>query len=388
MNLFDLFVAALVVTGAAGGYRLGFLARALSWAGLAVGLLLTVRFLPDLVALVPLPAEGVDANARLLVAIGVLLIGSFLGQAIGLLMGTQAHLAVPPAGRPLDRVGGALAGGFGVLVAVWLLLPTFAEVPGTVSRQARSSLIAQRLDAATPQPPDTLRALRRLVGDTQFPDVFAGLRPAPDLGPPPADSGLGADLAGSVAGSTYRVEGEACGRLQEGSGFVAQPGVVVTNAHVVAGQDATELIAVDGSRTPAQVVVFDPDTDLAVLTSSVRGAPLPIGVSGEGTRGAVFGYPGGGSLELSPFEVRQQVQAVGRDLYGNGPTRRQVLIVSSRLAPGDSGAALVDGRGSVVGVAFAIAPDRPDTAYALHVDELREALAAPRARADTGPCLR
>lgn len=386
MNFFDLFVATMVVVGVAGGYRLGFLARALSWAGLAVGLLVTIRFLPDLVRLVPLPAE--DANARLLVSIGVLLIGAFLGQGLGLLIGTQAHLAIPNAGRPLDRVGGALAGGLGILVAVWLLLPTFAEVPGTVSRQARSSSVAQTLDAVTPQPPDTLRALRRLVGNTQFPDVFAALRPAPDLGPPPADSGLSADLARSVAASTYRVEGEACGRLQEGSGFVAEPGVVVTNAHVVAGQDTTELIAVDGSRATAQVVMFDPETDLAVLTSGVGAAALPIAQSGVGAQGAVFGYPGGGALELSPFQVREEVQAVGRDLYGSGPTRRQVLILSSRLAPGDSGAALVDGTGSVVGVAFAIAPDRSGTAYALHVDELREALAAPRAAADTGPCLR
>ncbi|MBW3546692.1 MAG: MarP family serine protease [Actinobacteria bacterium] len=388
MNLFDIFVATLVIVGVVGGYRLGFLTRALSWAGLAVGLVVTIRFLPDLVELVPLPAEGSDANARLLVAIGVLLIGAFLGQGLGMLIGTQAHLAIPNAGRPLDRLGGALAGGLGVLVAVWLLLPTFAQVPGTVSRQARSSSVAQTLDAVTPQPPDTLRALRRLVGDTQFPDVFATLRPAPDLGPPPAESGLSADLARSLAASTYRVEGEACGRLQEGSGFVAEPGVVVTNAHVVAGQDTTELIAVDGSRAQAQVVMFDPDTDLAVLTSGVGAAALPIGQSGVGVQGGVFGYPGGGALEVSPFDVREAVQAVGRDLYGDGPTRRQVLILSSRLAPGDSGAALVDGTGSVVGVAFAIAPDRAGTAYALHVDELREALSAPRTPTDTGPCLR
>jgi S1-C subfamily serine protease len=157
---------------------------------------------------------------------------------------------------------------------------------------------------------------------------------------------------------------------------------------VVAGPDSTELSAVAGSRAPAQVVMFDPETDLAVLTTGASAAALPIGGGEVGAQGAVFGYPGGGSLELSPFQVSENVEAVGRDLYGNGPTRRQVLILSSRLAPGDSGGALVDATGSVVGVAFAIAPDRPGTAYALHVDELREALAAPRAPADTGPCLR
>jgi S1-C subfamily serine protease len=387
VNLFDLIVLVVAVSAAVGGYRLGFLARALSWVGLAVGLYLAARFLPDLLGLVPVPAEA--PNLRLVAGIGILLLGAFLGQGIGLLIGTQAHLSIPTAGRPLDRAGGALAGVFGVLVALWLLLPTFAEVPGTVSRQARSSVIAQTIDTSLPDPPDTLQAFRRLVGDTQFPEVFAALRPAPDLGPPPVESGLSAGLAQSVAASTFRVEGEACGRLQEGSGFVAQPGVVVTNAHVVAGQESTELIGVDGSRSPAQVVVFDPDTDLAVLAAPGVGAPpLAIEDAGVGTGGAVFGYPGGGALEISPFEVREAANAVGRDLYGNGPTRRDVLILASRLAPGDSGAALVNASGAVVGAAFAIAPDRAGTAYALDADELREALAAPRAPADTGPCLR
>jgi S1-C subfamily serine protease len=386
VNLFDVLVLVVAVAAAAGGYRLGFLARALSWVGLGLGLYLTTRFLADLLELVPLPAE--DPTGRLVVAVGILLLGAFLGQGIGLLVGTRAHFAIPAAGRPLDRAGGAAAGALGVLVAIWLLLPTLGEVPGTVSRLARNSFIARSIDSAAPDPPDTLNALRRLVGDTNFPDVFAALRPAPDVGPPPAEAGLSAALAETVAASTFRVEGEACGRLQEGSGFVAEPGVVLTNAHVVAGEDNTELIGIDGTRTPAEVVYFDPDTDLAVLAAPGIGAPpLAIDDAGTGTRGAVFGYPGGGSLEISPFEVREELQAVGRDLYGRGPIRRQVLILASGLAPGDSGAALVTPSGSVVGAAFAIAPDRPDTAYALAPEELNEALAAPRSPTDTGPCL-
>lgn len=386
MNLFDVFVLIVVVAAAAGGFRLGFLARALSWVGLGVGLYLTTRFLPDLLELVPLPAE--DPTGRLVVAIAILLVGAFLGQGLGLLIGTKAHFAIPTAGRPLDRAGGAVAGAFGVLVAVWLLLPTFAEVPGTISSQARNSFTARTVESVAPNPPDTLNALRRLVGDTRFPDVFAALRPAPDVGPPPAGSGLSSEVAQSVAASTFRVEGEACGRLQEGSGFVAEPGVVITNAHVVAGQDDTEVIGIDGSRTAADVVYFDPDTDVAVLDAPGLDAPaLTIEDGGVGAQGAVFGYPGGGDLEISPFEVREEVEAVGRDLYGRGPTRRQVLILASGLAPGDSGGALVTPSGLVIGAAFAIAPDRSATAYALAADELEEALAAPRAPAGTGPCL-
>jgi len=387
VNLFDVFVLVVALVAAAGGYRLGFLARALSWVGLGVGLYLTTRFLADLFELVPLPAE--DPTGRLVVAVGILLLGAFLGQGIGLLVGTKAHFAIPTAGRPLDRAGGAVAGAFGVLVAIWLLLPTLAEVPGTVSRQARNSYIARSIDSTAPDPPDTLNALRRLVGDTRFPDVFAALRPAPDVGPPPPETGLSAAQAQTLAASTFRVEGPACGRLQEGSSFVVEPDVVLTNAHVVAGQESTELIGVDGSRTAAEVVYFDPDTDLAVLSAPGLGAPaLGIEDAGVGTQGAVFGYPGGGDLEISPFEVSEKVEAVGRDLYGSGPTRRQVLILASALAPGDSGGALVTPSGSVIGAAFAIAPDRSDTAYALDAEELQEALAGPRSSGtDTGPCL-
>jgi S1-C subfamily serine protease len=219
--------------------------------------------------------------------------------------------------------------------------------------------------------------------------VFSSLRAAPDLGPPPAISGLSRDTAAAVAGSTVRVEGIACSRFQEGSGFVAAPGIVVTNAHVVAGVEETELVRRDGTRVPARVVLFDSRRDLALLDAPEVGLPpVPLAPDAAvGMRGAVFGYPAGGELELSPFEVRDVVEAEGRDLYDSERTRRSVLILASGLAAGDSGGAVVETGGSVVGVAFAIAPDQPGTAYALDVDEVREVLAAARAPADTGGCL-
>lgn len=385
MNLFDLIIVVLAVSAAMGGYRLGLVTRASSWAGMAIGIVITARFLPDIIEAV----NGPDPNGRLLIAVGVLLGGAFAGQAVGLVVGSKVHLVMPPGGRPLDRAGGAVAGVFGVLVGVWLLLPTMGEVPGEMARQARNSSIARFIATNGPAPPDTLQALRRLVGDTQFPRVFSGLQPAPDTGPPPAESGLSAATLDAAVLSTVKVEGPACGRIQEGSGFVAAPGIVVTNAHVVAGENRTTLVERSGRRVDARVVHFDPDRDLAILAADVRGEPLPITGADAGARGAVLGHPGGGPLEVSPFEVRDKVTAVGRDLYDRQQTRREVLVLAADLAPGDSGAALVGPDGSVVGVAFAIAPDRPGTAYALDTDELRAALSAPRQDiADTGPCLR
>lgn len=385
MNLFDLIIIVLGLSAAVGGYRLGLLARALSWAGMVLGLVVAARVLPSIIE----QFDSAEPTGRLLVAAGALLGGAFVGQALGLVIGARAHLALPMAGRPVDRIGGAGAGILGLLVAVWLLVPTMADVPGTAARLARGSVIARGIAERTPPPPDTLQTLRRLVGENQFPEVFSALRPAPNVGPPPAEAGLSEEQAAAVIASSVKIAGEACNRIQEGSGFVAQPGVVVTNAHVVAGEDITEVVRPDGSRAAADVVYFDSDRDLAVLSvPDIGAAPLPVGDVQVGGTGAVFGYPGGGPLEISPFAVRERVEALGRDLYGRHDTRRQVLILASELAPGDSGAPVVDTGGNVVGVAFAIAPDQRGTAYALAVEELGAALAAPRAPgADTGPCL-
>ena len=178
-------------------------------------------------------------------------------------------------------------------------------------------------------------------------------------------------------------------QIQEGSGFLAEPGVVVTNAHVVAGAGSVTVQTPGGGRSAADVLYFDPDRDLAVLAApGLREPPLPIGESDVGDVGAVLGYPGGGPLRVAPFEVREEVEAVGRDLYDRRQTRRQVLVLAAGLAPGDSGGALVDAEGAVVGVAFAIAPDRPGTSYALNTEELGTALRGLRDPAtSTGPCL-
>jgi S1-C subfamily serine protease len=307
-----------------------------------------------------------------------------------MVLGARAHLAVPAAGRPLDRVAGGLAGVGGLVVVLWLLLPTMADVPGTASRLARGSAAARAIDDLTPPPPDALQALRRVVGEHRFPQVFSALRPAPDVGPPPAESGLAPAVAAAVAASTVRVEGTSCGLVQEGSGFVAEAGIVATNAHVVAGQERTEVIAAGDRRVAAEVVAFDPDRDLALLAvPDLAAPPLPTGDVAEGGTGAVFGHPGGGGLEVSPFALQQRVEAVGRDIYDQRDTRRSVLVLAADLAPGDSGAAVVDAAGGLVGVAFAIAPDQSGTAYALDLSELAAVLDAPRRPgAGTGPCVR
>lgn len=389
MNLLDLVIVAAAAAAAAGGWRLGFLARVVSWVGLALGLVVAARFLPAAVR----SFEGPDPTSKLMIAGVVLLGGAFVGQGLGLLIGSSLRKIVPlgPV-RIVDSAVGALVGSLGVVVSVWLLLPAIADVPGTVARQARTSAIARQLDERLPAPPDTLKALRRVVGDTNFPKVFEALRPAPVTGPPPASTGVPQPVLDRVALSTVKVAGVACSRTQEGSGFSAAPDTVVTNAHVVAGHrpGRTSVERPDGKTFAATVVVFDPERDLAVLRVPGLGqAPLAVDGGGVGDRGAVMGHPGGqAQLRIAPAAIRQQVDAVGRDLYDDRSTRRDVFILAAALRPGDSGAALVNQDGQVMGVAFAIAPDQPGTAYAVTSKELRAVLAVPRGNAvSAGPCL-
>jgi len=386
MNVLDILLVMLAASAATGGYRLGFLARASSWLGLALGVTLGALLLPEVLPRL----EGASDVTIALVAVGTLVGTALIGQALGLLLGARLHAELPegPA-RTTDQVAGGVFGVIGVLVALWILLPTLAHVQGWTAEQARSSRIAREVSDHFPNPPDTLEALRRIVGDDPFPEVFDALRPAPDVGATPGESGLSADTATAVKSSTVKVEGEACGRIQEGSGFFVSPRLVVTNAHVVAGESETKLELADGDVVRATVVAFDPDRDLAVLRTDDTGiTPLSLRHAEEGDTGGVFGHPGGGPLEISPFRVSDQIPAVGRNIYDRGQTRRQVLVLASELAPGDSGSALVDPQGEVVGVAFAVAPDKPGVAYALAIEELEPVLAGDLSRArDTGDCL-
>jgi S1-C subfamily serine protease len=393
VNFLDLLVLLLAMSAAVGGYRLGFVTRAVSWLGLIAGVLLGIAVLPTVL---PRLQEASDAS-KVMVLVATLLGLSLVGQGIGLALGSKLRIALPDgSARQADRVAGGVVGAVGVLVVLWLVLPTLAEVRGWTAEQARGSVIARQVSNLFPDVPDAIEELRRVVGEEAFPRVFEDLRAAPDLGAPPADSGLTVALAEDVARSTVKVEGIACDLVQEGSGFVIQDDLIMTNAHVVAGESQTEVLFRDGSELDATVVAFDPARDLAVLRADGLDESahpvLPLREAQAGDVGGVFGYPGGGPLEISEFEVAEQIVARGRDIYDQSETRRDVLTLSAALAPGDSGSALVvsvDGRAMVVGVAFAVAQDRTDVAYALALSEVRDVMASDLSTADdTGGCLR
>jgi S1-C subfamily serine protease len=376
MQALDYLIMLACISAAIGGFRLGFVARVSSWIGMVLGLLLALVILPHILR----NASHLADSSRLSFVILLLLAGLLLGQMLGILAGSRIAAVLPPGPlRMLDKSVGAIAGVVGVLVVLWLTIPTAANVPGWSAEQVHSSQLAQAIANDTPRPPNISKTLRRLVGSSQFPSVFANLAPSFDTGPPPESVNLPQTVVDRVKASSVKVEGTACRRTQDGSGFVVANDIIATNAHVVAGERRTTIIDLNGDVLDAYVVLYDPARDIALLyVPHFDAAPLPIGQPQLNQTGAVFGHPGGqAELAITPAAIRRQVVAEGRDLYDTENTRRDVLILASELAQGDSGGALVNTNGQVIGVAFAIAPDKPGTSYALSTTVLQQALAEP-----------
>ena len=363
------------------------MARLGSWAGLLAGFAVGATFGPDIADSL---SEGGGTAFRFFLTVLSVVGPAFIGQGIGLQIGGRLRRQVPPGlPRRADMAGGALAGAFGVLVTVWLFLPVLGGIPALAAATRDSSIVAF-VDDNAPEPPASFRDLRTFVAQSPFPEVFGGMGRAPEASPPPSQLPLSGAVADRVAASTVNIEGRGCGRIQEGSGFVAGTDLVATNAHVVAGTDSVEALRPDGRRVALQLVAFDDDRDVALLRGDLGAPALPFADPVAGSGVAIFGHPDGqDQLRIAPGVIDQQVTATGRDIYGQDRVERQVLVLGARIRQGDSGAAVVNPDGAVVGQAFATAPDRSATAYALTAGEVRAVLdAAGSAPVGSGPCQR
>jgi S1-C subfamily serine protease len=231
-----------------------------------------------------------------------------------------------------------------------------------------------------------LRAPGALERVDQLPRISG---PTSPVAPPDAAIADDPDVRG-VSRSVVRVLGTACGLGVEGSGWVASPGLVVTNAHVLAGEDDTEVTTVDGATLDAVPVLYEPDDDLALLRIGASLPPLRIAADPQaGTNGAVLGYPENGPYTLSPARLGETSTAVSDDAYGNGPIHRRVAFLRGSVRSGNSGGPLVDSHGHAIATVFAATTSGPAGGFAIPNEIVRRAL--PRAAAsevDTGPCTR
>ncbi len=388
MNLLDLAVVAAAIAAAVGGWRLGFVARAFAWVGVVIALAIGVHFVPHIVT----QFGGTNPDDRVTVAVLFLLLVAIIGQAVGLALGLFVHRVFPmPVPLPRwDRAAGAAVGILGVLVLVWMVIPSLATANGWPARLARGSWVVGRIEQYAPRQPSQFAAWGRAISDAPYPSALGPLDSPPDPGKPPPNT-MPAAVDARTRASVVKIVGRACSEIQSGSGWVAAPGLVVTNAHVVAGEHATQVQDANGHEHEGTVIGFDSVRDLAIVSVPSLSAPaLPMAAGKVGDTGAVYGHPGGGPLVVSPARVGDEILAVGTDIYRTGSSHRHVYVLAASLAPGDSGGALVDTRGDVIGVAFAIDPGRAGTSYALTDQEVTPVLQqaeSTRVPVGTGGCL-
>ena len=367
MNALDLVLVLVVLSYAISGYRLGFLVGASSTVGLLAGGVTGAVVAPALLDSLD-SSLGVSLGALLMV-----LLAATLGQALGGLLGAALRSAVTwrPA-RAVDAVGGAALSVVAVLVVAWGLgyAVSGAGIPW-VGAQAQNSRLLSVVNTVMPDSAeDLLEHLDQVVGSTIFPRYLQPFVPEQiEPVPAPDDRDVRDPDVLRAGRSVVKVLGEAsqCERGLEGSGFVYARERVMTNAHVVAGVSDLTVEGADGEQFPAEVVLFDADIDVAVL--SVEGLEMAsLGfepTAAEGDRGAVLGFPENGPFSDEAARVRTRQQLSSPDIYGEGSHLRDVISIRSVVRSGNSGGPVVSLDGLVYGVVFAASISDPDTGYAL-----------------------
>ena len=363
MSTADWVVIGVIAVSALYGLATGFLRGAFSLAGFAFGAYLGARIAPELLR---------DASPYIpLVALGsAILLGSLMRGLAGMLAGVlRTSLGVIPGIRLLDSIAGLVLGLVAGVLLCWAVGAVLLYLPGQfdLRREVQRSVILSRINDEFP-PERLIETLERVdpIG------VFLG---PPAIVPPP-DAALVKDPDVIRASrSVVRVTGIACGLGIEGSGWIARRGLVVTNAHVVAGIAQPRVDLSDGRAYAATVVGFEVTNDLAVLrVPGLRGRPLRLAEPDRGTPVALVGYPKNGPLTRTPGRLGGTRKVLSRDAYDSGPVSRQVTTLRGLVEAGSSGGPGVDAQGRVRTTVFARRPGERG-GYGIPADLVRKTLA-------------
>ena len=363
MSTADWVVIAVVALAGIYGISTGFLRGAFSLAGFAFGAYVGAR-------LAPLILSDGSPYVPVVSLASAVLCGMLMRGLAALLAGAlRTSIGVIPGMRLLDRFAGLVLGLVAGVFLCWAIGAVLLYLPGETElrRSVQESTILGEINEVVP-PERLLEELERVdpIG------VF--------LGPPaivaPPDKGLATDPDVIRASkSVVRVTGIACGLGVEGSGWVAERGLVVTNAHVVAGISKPRIDTDTGRAFVSTVVAFDATNDLAVLSVPGLGAPpLVLAPPERSTAVALVGYPQNGPLTRTPGRLGGTAGVLSRDAYGRGPVTRQMTTIRGAVQPGSSGGPGVDAQGHVRTTVFARRP-RETGGYGIPADLVRKVLA-------------
>jgi S1-C subfamily serine protease len=380
LNVLDVFIAIFVVVTVLRGARTGFLAGVFSLVGVVVGASVGSRIAPSLMPEDGNPLYGAGITLGSILAFAVL--GEVVARTIG---GSIRDRLSSPTSETLDGLGGAALGFALSLVLVWAV-GVFALQSGPLAGlhpAVQDSRILKSLNERMPS-----GFLTQAVADLQPLPQIKG--PEPEVAAPEGSVVEDPDVRAASA-STLRVTGIACGYGVEGSGWAAGQNLVVTNAHVVAGETATRVqVGGTGQLLPAQVVVFDEKNDIAVLrVDGLDLTPLRLTAPRPGDPAAVIGYPENGPLDIEPARTGTTQRVISSDAYDRGPVERVVTSFRVYVRPGNSGGPAVNANGRVVATIFASRTDSNNAGYGVPswiVRDYLQAAAGRSAPVSTGEC--
>jgi len=378
VTVLDWGIVAFTLALAIWGYRQGLIVGAMTLVGFGAG-----AFAGSRVGLLLLSQGSESPYAPLFAALGALLVGALaavtmesfaLALRAQVVRGRRLHIA--------DGIAGAVLVAAVAVGLAWVFGAAALHAPGTVQLRAavQRSVILRNLNHLLPPSGPVLNALSRV---DPAPSV-----PGPTTPVAPPDAVIASDPEVIRAGhSVVRVLGTACGLGVEGSGWVARPGIVVTNAHVVAGEDDTTVTTQDGASFDAVPVLYEPSNDLALLRVNADLPALPVVIDPQrGEDGAVLGYPENGPFALTPARLGDTRTVLSEDSYGQGSIRRTITFLRGDVRSGDSGGPLVDSRGRVLSTVFAATTSGPPGGFSIPSSVVSPALDRAAAPVDTGPC--
>jgi S1-C subfamily serine protease len=380
MTTLDWLIVAFVLLMAIWGYLQGLVVSALSLAGFALGAFAGSRVGPLLLA-----GGSSSPYAPLFSLVTALMVGGLaavLFEAMG--EGIRRRLSFPLADT-IDGIGGALLVAALGLALVWIAGAVALQTPGArkFRKDIQRSFILGKLNEALPPSGSILNALSRA-------DPFPSIRgPEADV-PPPTRRILADPDVRTAHDSVVKVLGTACGLAVQGSGWVASGGVVVTNAHVVAGESDTTVQTDGGPQLDAQAILFDAHNDVAVLrVDGLAAAALPThprAPAGEPV--AILGYPQDGPFHASPGRLGPTQTVISNDAYGQGPIRRRMTAIRGNIRSGNSGGPVVDAEGRVVATVFAATTRGPRGGFGIPTGIVESDVRKADGPVSTGPCVR
>jgi uncharacterized membrane protein required for colicin V production len=378
MNGVDWIILGLVLLLAMFGYAQGFVAGALSLVGFALGAYLGTRLGPLVI-----PEGSQSPYAPLFGLFGALIAGGILAAGFeGAGSAVLRRLPLPGFGVVDSLLGALLTACVGLLLA-WVVGAVALQTPG--ARELRRNI----------QRSEVLSRLNDVLPSRELLNALARFDPFPRIDGPEAD--VAAPRRGilrdpqirAARDGVVRILGTACGLGVQGSGWIAGPDLVVTNAHVVAGQEDTQVqVAIGGGPIDARAVHFDPRNDLAILRVRGVGAKiLPLAPDpASGTGGAILGYPENGPFDARPGRLGSTRTVVTDDAYGEGPVNRSITALRGRVRSGNSGGPMVDGRGRVITTVFAATTSGRRGGYGVPNEIVARALARVGGTVSTGRC--